>query len=32
MDDRTFWECVRRALLLVIDAIERRWKMGKYGN
>jgi len=32
MDDRAFWECVRRALLLMVDAIERRWNLGKHAN
>jgi hypothetical protein len=30
MGDREFWECIRRALLLVVDAIERKWKLGKH--
>ena len=24
-EERTFWECVRQALLMIVDAIERRW-------
>jgi hypothetical protein len=30
MDDRAFWEAIRRALLLLVDAIERKWLLGKY--
>jgi hypothetical protein len=25
MDDREFWLMVREAMLLIVDAIERRW-------
>jgi hypothetical protein len=25
MDDRAFWLAVRRALLAIVDAIEKRW-------
>lgn len=28
MDDRTFWLLVRRALLMVVSAIEKRWSIG----
>jgi len=27
MDDREFWLIVRQALLLFVDAIEKRWQM-----
>jgi hypothetical protein len=29
MDDRAFWVTIRRALLMVIAAIERRWGIGE---
>ena len=28
MSDGEFWMLIRQALLLVVDAIERRWMMG----
>lgn len=27
IDDREFWMIIRRALLLFVDAIERRWEI-----
>lgn len=27
MDDRAFWLLVRRALLMVVSAIEKRWNI-----
>ena len=30
MTEREFWTMVRRALLIFVDAIERRWKLGDY--
>lgn len=29
MDERQFWDIVRRALLMVVHAIERRHRLGK---
>lgn len=29
-DDRTFWLAIRAALLLFVDAIERRYHLGKH--
>jgi hypothetical protein len=31
-DDRTFWLAIRAALLLFVDAIERRYKVGKHAG
>ena len=30
MSDRDFAIIVRRALLMIVDAIDRRWGLGKY--
>jgi hypothetical protein len=30
MTDREFWTVIRRALLLFVDAIEKRYRLGKY--
>ena len=30
LDERQFWIAVRSALLLFVDAIERRYKLGKH--
>lgn len=30
--DREFWIAVRAALLLFVDAIERRYKLGKHSG
>ena len=30
MDDRAFWLIVRRALLMICSAIERRWGQGQH--
>ena len=30
MSDREFWIVIRRALLLVVDVIERRYNIGKH--
>ena len=30
MTDREFWMLVRQALLAFVDAIERRWGLGKH--
>lgn len=32
MTDRDFWMAIRSALLLLVSAIERRWKLGKYST
>lgn len=32
MSDKEFWIMVRRALLMVVDAIERKWQLGKYSK
>ncbi len=29
-NDREFWMIVRRALLLFVDAIDRKYKLGKH--
>ena len=29
MGDRDFWLLIRRALLLMVEAIDRRWEIGK---
>jgi len=29
MNDRDLWIAVRRALLLLVSAIEKRWNLGK---
>lgn len=31
-DDRNFWMAIRAALLLFVDAIERRYSMGKHAG
>jgi hypothetical protein len=30
MSDREFWVLVRNALLAMVEAIERRWQLGKH--
>jgi hypothetical protein len=30
MNEREFWTLIRQALLLVISAIDKRYKIGKY--
>ena len=30
MSERQFWIAVRSALLLFVDAIERRWSLGRH--
>jgi hypothetical protein len=30
MDDRAFWGIVRKALLEIASAIEKRWHLGRY--
>jgi len=30
MSDREFWVLVRGALLAFVDAIERKWQIGKF--
>ena len=32
MTDKELWIMIRRALLMVVDAIERRWALGKYAK
>jgi hypothetical protein len=32
MNDKEFWICVRQALLAFVDAIERRWCIGKHAK
>jgi hypothetical protein len=32
MDEREFWLLLRRALLMVVKAIEKRFGFGKRGN
>jgi hypothetical protein len=32
MSDRDFWIVIRRALLLMVDAIERRYGLGKHSK
>ena len=32
MNDKEFWICVRQALLAFVDAIERRWCIGKHSK
>lgn len=29
MDERAFWDVVRRALQMIVLAIEKRWNLGK---
>lgn len=30
ISDREFWVAIRAAILAVVDAIERRWQLGKH--
>ena len=30
MSDREFWELIRRGLLMIVEAIERKNQIGKY--
>jgi hypothetical protein len=30
VDERAFWAIVRKALLEVVSAIEKRWQLGRY--
>jgi hypothetical protein len=32
MSEREFWIIARRALLLIVSAIEQRYKLGKYSD
>ena len=32
MNDREFWLMFRSALLMIVSAIERRYKIGKYSD
>lgn len=32
MSDRDFWIAIRAALLLFVDTIERRYKLGKHAG